>query len=246
MLTKTPEYTVRESPRAKHARLKMSAKDGLVVVVPKGFDHERIPGLLKRKKHWLDKAAQKIDEQRKFFVPEPPGKVPERITLRALGEEWSVDYRATSAPWVAATPRNDRRLLVYGDTDNITACKDALKRWLNRRTHEELVPWLEQLAEEKGFELSRVLVKTQKTRWASCSRRGTISLNLKLLFLPSDLVRYVFIHELCHTVNLNHSSEFWALVREHEPDCNEKDAALRTGWRMVPAWIDRHKLIRLG
>jgi len=240
-LNKVRKYTVRESTKAKHVRLKMSAREGLVVVVPKGFDQKRIPGLLERKKLWLEKAEKKTSQQRKFFQPEPPERVPERVTLRAIGEEWSVDYRPTEAPWVAAVERKGNRLLVYGDTDNVQVCKASVKRWLHRKAHEYLVPWLKQLADEKGFKISRVLVKAQKTRWGSCSRHGTISINQKVLFIPQDLVRYVFVHELCHTVHMDHSAKFWALLRELAPDYKEKDHNLRQAWRLVPAWLDRHK-----
>jgi predicted metal-dependent hydrolase len=219
----------------------MSARDGLVVVVPKGFEHSRIPGLLERKRDWLEKAARRADQQRKFFRPEPPGKVPERILLHAIGEEWSVDYRPTGAPWVAAVERRGNRLLVYGDIDSGDACKQALQRWLNRKTHQHLVPWLNQLATEKGFQVRRVFVKSQRTRWASCSRHGAISINQKTLFIPADLVRYVFIHEFGHTVYLNHSARFWALVRGHAPDYKEKDRKLREAWRLVPAWLGQNR-----
>lgn len=242
-MSATPTYAVRESPRARNVRRKMSARDGLVVVVPKGFDRDRIPGLLRAKKHWLDRATEKVEQQRKFFEPEPPGRVPARITLRAIGEEWSVYYRPTDDRRVAAVERSDRRLLVYGDTDNGAACKGALKRWLGRKTHEHLAPWLKRTAAEKCFAAHKVIVRSQRTRWASCSRRKTISLNLKLLFLPPELIRYVFLHELCHSVRLDHSAHFWALLREHEPDCRKLDERLRASWRFVPAWIDRHHVL---
>lgn len=58
--------------------------------------------------------------------------------------------------------------------------------------------WLEQLATDRQFEVDRILVKSQKVRWASHSKRKTLSLNAKMLFLPPELVRYVLIHELCH------------------------------------------------
>jgi len=243
IVSAVPEYTVKESPRARHARLKLSMREGLVVVVPKGFDRERIPGILRSKKQWLERAHEKIETQRKFFEPEPPGKVPERMMLRGIGEEWAVDYRPTDSPRVAAVERDGHRLLVYGDTDNPAACKASLRRWLNRKAHDHLVPWLKRLADEKQFCLKRIFVKSQKTRWASCSRRGTISLNLKLLFIPSDLIRYVFLHELCHTRRMDHSPEYWVLLREHAPDYRSCDSRLREAWRFVPAWIDRHRMI---
>jgi len=127
-----------------------------------------------------------------------------------IGEEWAVDYRATDSPYVTAVERPGNRLLVFGNTDNADACKAALRRWLNRKTHEHIKEWVERLAEDGEFELRRVLVKSQRTRWASCSKNKTISLNLKLLFIPADLIRYALIHELCHTERMNHSKEFWA------------------------------------
>lgn len=236
------DYIVKESARARHVRLKMSLREGLVVVVPKGFDHSRILGLLEKKKRWLEQASERIETQRKFFEPEPPGALPERLALRGIGEEWAVDYRTTESPQVTAVERPGNRLLVFGDTDNTEACKAALRRWLNRKTHGDIKPWLLRLAKERGFELNRVLVKSQRTRWASCSKQKIISLNLKLLFIPEDLIRYVLIHELCHTVNMNHSREFWAHLKYHEPDYLMKDEKLRAAWRFVPAWLDTNKM----
>lgn len=235
-------YTIKESPRAKHARLKLSLRGGLVVVVPRGFDRDRIPRLVDKKKRWLEKAKERIETQRKFFEPEPPGLLPERLSLRSIGEEWAIDYRATEQRCVTAVERPGRRLLVFGDTDNIDACKNALRRWLNRKTHEHLETWLIRLAGENGFALRRVLVKSQKTRWAGCSKNKTISLNLKLLFVPEEFARYVLIHELCHTVHLNHSHQFWACLRRYDPDFKGKDENLRSAWRNVPAWLDVSKM----
>ncbi len=190
-----PSYNVRISPKARHARLKVLAKDGLMVIVPKGFDQSRIPAKLQRKRAWLTKVTARFEEQQKFLSPEPPGKVPELITLRVIGEQWAIDYRTTHAQSVCAVQRPSNRLLVYGDTDNAPACKDALRRWLARKMKDHLVPWLIRLAREKEIEFGKVVVKSQRTRWASCSSKKTISLNLRLLCLPEELVRYVLLHE---------------------------------------------------
>jgi predicted metal-dependent hydrolase len=230
-------YSVQISLKAKHARLKVSAKNGLIVVVPTGFDESRIPQILDKKRDWLRRVGERFEEQRKFLSPEPPGDLPERIVLRINGEEWAMDYRTTEAETVSAVERSGNRLLVFGDVDNRPAAKGALQRWLARKAHEHLVPWTKRLAQEHGLLVPKFTVKCQRTRWASCSASRTISLNLRLLFLTEPLVRYVLLHELAHTEQMNHSSLFWAIVRSLEPDYQRLDAELRAAWRLIPAWI---------
>lgn len=234
-------YSVQVSPKAKHARLKVSAKNGLTVVVPKGFDESRIPGILYKKRDWLRRVGERFEEQKKFLVPEPSGELPERITLRVISEDWAIDYRLTNAGVVSGVERAGNRLLVLGDTDNEQAAKGAIQRWLARKAHEHLVPWAMRLATENRLKVERFTVKSQRTRWASCSSSRTISLNVRLLFLPETLVRYVLLHELAHTLQMNHSKLFWATLRGLEPDYQMRDTELRTAWRFIPAWLGRVK-----
>jgi predicted metal-dependent hydrolase len=231
------QYAVRVSPKARHVRLKMTVKHGLEVVVPRGFDQARIPSLLQRKKRWIESTNNRLEEHRKFFQPEPPGKLPDHITLPAIGEEWRVEYREAKARWVVARRVSNDRLVVTGNIEEERECKLALKRWLSRRCHNSLVPWLRDVSRETGLPFGRATVKMQKTRWASCSPHKTISLNLKLLFLQPGLVRYVFIHELCHTVHMNHTRKYWRFLMPKEPNCMALDKQLRTAWQHVPAWI---------
>jgi predicted metal-dependent hydrolase len=67
--------------------------------------------------------------------------------------------------------------------------------------------------------------------------RGNLALNTKLLFLPPELLRYVLVHELCHTVHMNHSKDFWRLVECHEPRYRVLDQQLRAAWKPVPRWL---------
>ena len=68
-----------------------------------------------------------------------------------------------------------------------------------------------------GFEYGRVSIRSQKTRWGSCSAKGNINLNIKIFALPEHLRRYILVHELCHTEELNHSKNFWDLVAQQCP-----------------------------
>jgi len=217
----------------------MSVRDGLVVIVPKGFDHSRIPELLTDRKRWLEKTALRIEEHREFLQAQPPDAVPARINLTAISEEWAVECLSSDGAMLRMRECEGNRLLLTGDVANFQVCQCLFKRWLAHKARAHLVPWLMGLAKENGFRIGRIAVKFQRTRWGSCSRRGTINLNAQSLFLPPDIVRYILIHELCHTVHLNHGKRFWALVGKHSPDYKEKRKRLRQAWRLVPAWMER-------
>ena len=230
-------YQVRVSGQAKHPRLKMSAREGLVVVIPNGFDEARIPSLVEGKREWIRRTEERLRDQMKFLVPQPPGLPPERISLRAIGQDWSVTYRHTEATEVTAVERRGQQLLVYGDIEETGRVVDALRRWLARKTREHVVPWLTTLGSERGFHVTGVTVRSQRTRWASCSAHGVISLNVRLLFLPQHLVRYALLHELVHTQEMNHSRRYWTLLESIEPNYRPLDSELRGAWRLVPEWI---------
>jgi predicted metal-dependent hydrolase len=71
---------------------------------------------------------------------------------------------------------------------------------------------VEELAKNYGFKYQTVRINKGKTRWGSCSSRGSINLSLYLMQLPPHLIEYVILHELCHTIEMNHSLRFWALL----------------------------------
>lgn len=221
------------SKRARHARLQMSPREGLVVVVPKGYDHKRIPELLEKKRSWIEKVTQQYEAQRRLV---PQESMPERIDLRGIGETWRVNYRDGASK--RAIERPGKRLCVPDGKGDSERMYEALRSWLRRKAHRHLKPWLRHLAEENGFQIERIFIKSQRTRWGSCSEKKNINLNMKLLFLSEELVHYVMLHELCHTVYLNHSKKFWALVAEHEPRYVVRRKALRAAWKYVPAWVE--------
>ena len=102
---------------------------------------------------------------------------------------------------------------------------------------EQLGSQLAKVAAEDGFRYARAQIRRQRTRWGSCSASGTISLNVCLLFLRPQVVRYLLVHELCHTRHMNHSKRFWALVASFEPDYRALDRELLRGWQSVPGWM---------
>ena len=69
-----------------------------------------------------------------------------------------------------------------------------------------------------GFKYNKINIKNQKTRWGSCSRKGNLNFNYKIIFLDPELRDYIIVHELCHLKEFNHSKNFWSLVAQVLPD----------------------------
>lgn len=231
-------YTVRESTRAKHVRLRMDRRHGLEVVIPRGFDRSGIADVLEAQRPWIERAAARVERERMLLSPEPADGLPDRIELPAVDEVFLVEYRQTDTGSVSVREGGDGRLLVSGSVDNVEACRAALCRWLHRRGRTLLVPWLTHVAKEHGFAVRRVSIRMQKTRWGSASSSGTITLNAKLLLMPPELVEHVIVHELCHTRHPNHSQRFYACMAQHEPDHRRHRHELRSAWRFVPRWAE--------
>lgn len=77
------------------------------------------------------------------------------------------------------------------------------------------------------FEFKRIAIRNQRSRWGSCSKRGNLNFNYKIVFLPDHLADYIIVHELCHLKELNHSPRFWNLVAQTIPDHNQRRKQLR-------------------
>lgn len=222
-------YSIRESRRARHVRLRVSAHEGLVVVIPGGFDVRQVPGILRGRLSWIQKTLAKMPP-----VAHRSAVLPENLMLRSIGEEWSVMSFRNEDNRNFFTERSGRILDIHTVADDPAVQCDLLREWVRRKAVIELLPWLEEAARRYGFSYNRATVRHQKTRWGSCSTKGTISLNMKLLFLPSELVDYIMLHELCHSVHMNHSQSFWALVERHMPDCRVRDRAMRSASHYIP------------
>jgi len=229
------EFELQPSTRSKSVRFKLSARKGLVVVVPHGVPVNKAMSLVSAKADWIAEKLAGFDDVRHLLTEATLGR-PEAFDLPALAESWRIEYRATRARTVGAGTQQSGRIVVSGAVDDVLRCNAALRRWLARRAKEMLIPWLERVSLQTGLCYADSAIKTQRTRWGSCSRQRRISLNSKLLFLPRELVRYVLVHELCHTLESNHSTRFWAIVRGYEPNTDQLHPRMREAWKRIPPW----------
>ncbi|MCY7406462.1 MAG: M48 family metallopeptidase [Alkalinema sp. CAN_BIN05] len=226
-------YTIRESPRAKRINLKLSPQGKLEVVIPIGFDRRQIPDIIKTHEHWIERTRTKLIAQPQHQSGE---STPKTIQFLATTENWTIEYTPANVVSIRMSELPET-LILWGNTTNEMLCRKALRSWLTTRAEKFLSPWLRALSRDCDLPFNQITVRGQKTRWGSCSSDRNISLNYKLLFLPPQVTRYVLIHELCHTVHMNHSKQFWQLVQKNDPLYKQWDHDLKNVNQYIPQWL---------
>lgn len=106
--------------------------------------------------------------------------------------------------------------------------KDNLDYKKNKSAAMEFVKnKIEEINKHYNYVINRISIRNQTTRWGSCSKKGNLNFNYKIIYLDEKTAEYVIVHELCHLKELNHSPRFWRLVGEYVPDYKEVRKKLR-------------------
>ena len=228
-------FAVRVSARARRLTARVHVGGRVEIVVPVGVNARAVRDFVQRFTPWIDRKVAAMQ-----CFAQSAASVPERIDLAYTGERFSVEWQESVHRGALGDVRSGVRLqgdrLVVRARDSANA-RETLQDWLKQAAEERLAPRLLEQSRELGYPVKRVVIRCQRTRWGSCSTRGTVSLNCSLVFLAPEVVRYLFVHELAHTQHMNHTPAFWRLVESLEPDYRRLDRELLAGWRTVPLWV---------
>ncbi|APZ44155.1 M48 family metallopeptidase [Acidihalobacter ferrooxydans] len=221
----------RLSRRARYLRITVSRNGEITVTRPAHVSRGEAIAFARSRHAWIARQLTKIH-------PPEPATPPAQLQLRLTAETLPVSYVDTPQH-VARLREASGQLELHFDHKHPEQGRDLLRQWLKRRARSTLEPHLRTLSTQTSLPCNRLSVRLQRTRWGSCSARRDISLNAKLLFLPEALVRHVLIHELAHTVHLNHSPAFWRLVEQYDPRWRSHRRALHDAAPLIPAWLDQ-------
>lgn len=189
-------YKLRISRRARNIQIQISQDGTTQFILPyrfRNFDHK---AFIHSKSDWLKKHLNRKRTDGYLYLGEKVILV-SNYDLFVKTPEYSLVNKTLSIK----LPVDDQRTL-----------KQIYESWLYKNAIDYLPQRLSELAGIHKLKPQRVTIRRQKTRWGSCSRSGSISLNYKLVMLRNDLIDYILIHELCHLKELNHSDRFWKLV----------------------------------
>ena len=206
---------------ARRLRLKVDAQ-GARLTVPYGCSRAQVEQFLQESHDWLMQAWQKQQSLQPQFTA-----LPTELKLFKHEQPWQVVYQS------------QRALCVMDDaTQSIYLMQSKAELALQKCLHDyaitHLSDYLQQVAKDTGLSFCNLTLKRPKTRWGSCSSQKNIMLHTGLVLLPLHVVRYVCVHELAHTVQMNHGPHFWQLVARFDPNYLTHRQQLKQ--TQLPAW----------
>jgi predicted metal-dependent hydrolase len=225
---------IRVSPRARRLAVRVYPDARVEVVVPPRVRPREVEHFLVQHREWID------SKRAAALARRPPPEVfpPADIQFALTQETWRLHLSGTAGRTALkeiAAATGGGILSVSGPAT--ARLRATLRSWLLRSARARLEPRVAALAARTGVPFSRVAIRRQRSRWGSCSTRGTISINACLLFQRAEVVDYLIVHELMHVRHMNHSARFWQAVERHCPGWRALDRELLQGWRRVPRWV---------
>jgi predicted metal-dependent hydrolase len=205
------EYTLRRSPRARRVRVSVDGDGAVSVTLPKRAAKREADAAVRELAPWIERRRRAL-ARASAEVARTPGTVP------FLGAE----LRLVPQPRTRVHRRGEELLVPRDDAA-------ALERWYRRAARTEIGPRLDAAVARAGVEYTKLTIRGQRTRWASCSATGAMSFNWRLLLAPEAVLDYVVEHEVCHLEVMDHSPRFWGLLESRVPD-----------WRDHARWLRRY------
>ncbi len=211
--------TVRRSTRATQVRLRVAPDGTLRASMPVYAPLFLLKRLVKSSRPQLRKMLQQAQPDVQYSDGQQIGKSHTLIVKPGT----KITATRSKQHIIVTLPHG----VALHDPMAVRAIRDASLVALRAEAKSYLPKRLQYLADQLGFRYQKVRFSHASSRWGSCSSTGTISLNIALMKLPFELIDYVIVHELAHTVEMNHSQAFWSLVEKGDPQYKQHRKLLK-------------------
>lgn len=214
-------YTVVKTNR-KTIGITIDMNGEVKVSAPLRISEKQIKEVVQKKADWIIKKVNEVRERnsntvcREFISGEK---------FLYLGKEYTLEIVEKDLGQAEVFMQEDT-IAVYisqgmSEESRKQTIKEALVKWYRQRFAEVVKDRIEKYSLQLKVAPCKVVIKDQKIRWGSCSKKGNINLNWRLIMAPLHVIDYVVVHELCHLKVMNHSKDFWNLVESILPNYHE-------------------------
>ncbi len=203
--------------RARRYLLRLNSDFSIRLTVPCGGSLAEAHAFLHRNIAWLERSAQRLAKR-----PSLPRQWAIGTQIHWRGELVTIELFPTAPPAIHFA---DQTVLIREKEE----LRHTIERHIWQLAAKELPPIVAHYAQLHGLTIRRVTIRNQRSRWGSCSRRGVISLNWRILQAPTFVRDYLILHELMHLREMNHSRCFWAQI-----------ASVCADYKIADRWLSQH------
>ncbi len=232
-----PPVKVVRRKRQRTIRIRVKNEE-IVISGPATVSHRRLQDFVQEKKEWIRRTCER-QERRSHELRLQREALKGTMLLR--GERKPIcDFPVPQIKKPRLVEHNQAVIYQYDpvlhgnhaaingfEDESILPQPELMLSFYKKLAQKELSERYEYWRNQLPFQPSRLTIRNQKTKWGSCSTRGTISLNWRLVKCPADIADYIIIHELCHLRHFNHSPAFWKTVTKYYPQVKQARSWIR-------------------
>ena len=192
---------VRQSHRSKRITIRIEGYQRVELIMP--FGHfQKAQDFLLGKESWIRKKLKSLERQ---IINNSDGLV-------IFNVDYTLEYIDSKDEKVQFC---DNKIIVYSAIDNRAK---TLRNFLTNFLFSKISQIVHDIRDKWNLQWPAIRISNNKSTWGSCSSKGMLSFNRRLIFAPLEILYYVIVHEMCHLVEMNHSARFWHLVSNLCPD----------------------------
>ena len=216
------EYKVIKSARRKRTTSIQVQDNGQVLVrAPKHVSHIQIKNFIEKNINWIENKLTELSQR-----PKAKRFIDGEIFL-ILGKEYILEIINHNKKRTTIEIENNKiKVRCFNNITN-TKIKQAMEKWYKNLARTILTERVEHHIKSLSVKYNKIFIKKVKTLWGSCSRRGNLNFNYKIVMTHPDLIDYLVIHEICHLIHYNHSKKFWNLVESLDPEYRRHEKMLK-------------------
>jgi predicted metal-dependent hydrolase len=210
-----------ERRRVRHARIIVSRQLEVRVVIPRQFTRSQVQSLIEEKTAWIEKQLQHF------------GKI-EKARIQLAKNEilyQGLIYRFLLRVELAGKVLVDHESRIISSGANLLN-PGLLEGWYRYQARRLIGQKTVTLGRQYGFKFGKLTIRSQKTRWGSCSNKKNLSFNWRLIMAPITIMDYLILHELVHTEIMNHSPAYWARLSSIYPQFHSAKT-----WLKANSWL---------
>jgi predicted metal-dependent hydrolase len=196
----------------------------ITVISPKGKTEEEILETVKSKSRWI---VQKLFEIKEIEYRKSVKQYVNGESFIYMGRNYSLQIILDKDCSLPEAKLYRGKFYVTTNTKDEEVIKQALENWYRDKAKQKINERLEYYQGYLDVKPRKVVIKDQEKRWGSCTKNNDLLFNWKVVMAPSPVMDYIIVHEMCHMVHMNHSTEFWRLVKRVLPEYEQRKNWLR-------------------